>query len=255
MGSGRRHRTATATLATVAVCGGLIAATATAEIAQKDGVRISIAGEMSPAMLPRSGGAPVAVSVSGRITPTVSGALPKLERIELAINSHGRLRTGGIPLCRLGKINPSTTQEAMAACRPSLVGEGRFSADVRIPEQSPFPSDGKVIAFNGKLRGKPAIFAHIYGTEPVPTSYVLPFLITSDQGTYGTVLRASLPAVTGDWGYVTGVSLNLRPRFATASCPAPKGFSGAVFPLMRTSFGFESGLKLTTVLTRSCKVR
>jgi hypothetical protein len=244
---------------TVAVAAGLFAAlmlpSARAEVAQKDGVRVSVAGKLTPWKLPRSGAAPVAVSVSGRIVPTVPGTLPKLEAIEIAINSYGEVETGGIPVCRLGKIDPSTTSEALAACRPSLVGEGSFSADVKIPEQSPFPSKGKVLAFNGKLRGKPALLAHIYGTEPVRTSYVLPFAIEETKGTYGTLLEASLPNVTGEWGFVTGVSLNLQPRFAAASCPAPKGFRGAVFPLMRTTFGFDGGLKLKSVLNRSCRVR
>jgi hypothetical protein len=228
---------------------------ASAEIAQEDGVRVSVAGKMTPTKLPRTGDAPISVSVAGHITAIVPGALPKLEQIAIAINSHGHLKTRGISLCRLGHINPSTTQEALLACRSSLIGEGHFSANVKIPEQSPFPSDGKVLAFNGRLRGQPAIFAHIYGTEPVPTSYVLPFLIKPAHGTYGTVLEASLPHITGEWGYVTGVSLNLQRRFLAAACPAPAGFSGAVFPLLRTSFGFAGGLKLTSTLNRSCKVR
>jgi hypothetical protein len=224
-----------------------------AEVAQKDGVRVSVSGSIAPTKLPRSGSAPVAVSVSGRITPTKKSQLPKLTSIEIALNSHGELQAKGIPVCRLGHIDPSTTRQALLACRPSLVGEGRFSADVRIPEQSPFPSVGKVLAFNGKLNGAPALFAHIYGTEPVPTSYVLSFKIDKAKGTYGTVLKASLPQVTGEWGYVTGVSIDLDRGYASAGCPAPKGFPGVTFPLMRTRFGFEAGLTLTSTLNRSCK--
>jgi hypothetical protein len=233
----------------------LAPSSASAEVAQKRGVRVSVAGKMSPNKLPRSGGAPISVSVAGHITATQPGALPKLERIAIAINSHGRLENRGIPVCRLGHISPSTTSEAQAACRGSLIGEGHFSANVKIPEQSPFPSEGKVLAFNGRLRGQPAIFAHIYGTQPVPTSYVLSFLIEKTQGTYGTVLEASLPGVTGEWGYVTGVSLDLDRGLVSASCPAPAGFPGVVFPLMRTSFGFAGGLTLRSTLTRSCRVR
>lgn len=246
---------AAATLTAAAALGACLAAPAPAEVAQKGGVRVSVTGNMSPTRLPRSGSAPVAVSVAGHITPTKPGALPKLEAISIAINSHGKLATRGIPLCRLGHIDPSTTSEALAACRSSLIGEGRFSADVKIPEQSPFPSLGKVLAFNGKLGGKPALFAHIYGTTPVPTSYVLPFQIEKSHGTYGTILKASLPQATGEWGYVTGLSLNLDPRFLSSGCPAPKGFPGAVFPLMRTSFGFEGGPILNSTLNRSCKVK
>jgi hypothetical protein len=225
------------------------------EVAQEDGVRVSVTGSLAPTKLPRGGSAPIAVSLSGQIKATKATVLPKLSEIEIELNSHGELQSRAFPVCRLGKIDPSTDLEALAACRSSLIGEGHFSADVRIAEQSPFPSEGKVLAFNGKLRGKPAIFAHIYGTEPVPTSYVLPFEIAKTKGTYGTTLTASLPQVTGEWGYVTGVSLDLKRGYARAGCPAPAGFPGASFPLMRTRFSFAGGVALTSTLTRSCKVR
>jgi hypothetical protein len=233
-----------------------------AEVSQKNGVRVSVTGSMSPTALPRNGSAPIAVSVAGKITTTKATALPKLAQISIAINRHGRLDRKGLPLCRYGHISPSTTSEAISACRSSLIGEGSFNADVRIPEQSPFPSLGKVLAFNGRLRGKPAIFAHIYGTKPVPTSYVLPFSITETKGTYGTLLEASLPQVTGEWGYVTGISLKLDREFSShgkrhsylaAGCPAPEGFERAAFPLARTTFAFAGGLSLTSTLNRSCK--
>lgn len=235
-----------------------------AEISQKDGVRVKVSGSMSPTSLPREQAAPIAVSVAARISASKAATFPKLAQIEIAINRHGKLDRAGLPLCRLGHINPSTTQEALTACRPSLIGEGFFTADVRIPEQSPFPSEGKILAFNGRLKGKPAIFAHIYGTRPVPTSYVLPFSIAQGKGTYGTILTTSLPDVTGEWGYVTGISLELdrvfsahgkRRSYLAAACPAPKGFSKATFPLARTTFAFEQGLSLSSTLNRSCSVR
>jgi hypothetical protein len=234
-----------------------------AEVAQKGGVRVSVSAGLAPNELPRSGTAPVAVSFAGQIKPASATAVPQLATLAIAINSHGKLLTNGLPRCRLGHISPSTTAEALQACRSSLVGEGSFSADVRLPEQSPFPSSGKVLAFNARYQGKPAIFAHIYGTEPVPTSYVLPFLIRSTKGTYGTTLEAQLPRVTGEWGFVTGISMRLDRTFSyhgqpqsylSAGCPAPKGFPGVSFPLAKTTFSFEGGLKLSSVLNRSCRV-
>lgn len=237
---------------------------AAAELVQKDHVRVSVTGKLSPTRLPRHGTAPIKVTIGGHITATKAGLLPQLQKVSFAFNRAGRLDFAGIPRCRLGKINPSTTQAALLACGSSLVGEGHFSADVKFPEQSPFPSDGKVLAFNGVLRGRPAIFAHIYGKEPVPTSFVLPLLVHRGKGTFATRLDASLPQATGDWGYVTGLRLRLgrvvtkrgrRHSFLSAGCPAPAGFPGAVFPLVRTTFAFEGATTLTTTLTRSCKAR
>lgn len=239
----------------------LLPSLAPAGVTQKQGVRVSVKGEIAPKRLPRHGTAPVSVSVAGHIAAAGSGSPPQLRTMTIAINRQGHLSSRGIPLCRLGHINPSTTKAALAACGSSLVGEGHFSANVKLPEQSPFPSEGKVLAFNGRLRGKPAIFAHIYGTEPVPTSYVLPFLIKSTTGTYHTVLETSLPQVTGEWGFVTGISIRLDRRFTykghtrsflVAGCPAPAGFGTAVFPLMKTTFSFAGDLSLTDTLNETC---
>lgn len=250
----------TGALATVIALAGV----AGAEVSQKGPVRVSVDVQLAPAKLPRHGGAPVAVSFAGQIGSTSKGGgPPQLSAITLALNSHGTLLTNGLPRCRLGHIDPSTTTEALSACGSSLVGEGHFTADVKLPEQSPFPSQGKVLAFNGRYLGKPAIFAHIYGTEPAPTSYVLPFLITHTSGTYGTALKASLPRVTGEWGFVTGISMKLDRNFVShgqtrsyisAGCPAPKGFPGVSFPLAKTTFAFAGGLKLSSVLVRNCRV-
>lgn len=135
---------------------------------------------------------------------------------------------------------------------------------MRFPEQSPFPSEGKVLAFNGVLRGRPVVFAHIYGTEPVPTSHVLPLEVRHVKGPFDTRLDASLPQATGRWGFVTGLSLKLGRTFTShgkthsflsAGCPVPKGFPGGLFPLVKTSLDFAGGNSLTTTLNRACKVR
>ncbi len=237
------------------------------EIVQRRGVRVSFNGKLTPRALPRHGAAPVGIAIEAKIAATGDGSPPQLRTIAIAINRHGRFTTQGLPVCRLQDIQPSTTVNALAACRASLVGEGHFSANVKLPQQSPFPSAGKVLAFNGRLHGKPAILAHIYGTEPAPTSTVLPFLIDGTDGTYGTygtVLEASLPQATGDWGYVTGLKMTLRRLFEyrgkgrsylSAECPAPPGFPSAVFPLARTSFDFAGGPTLVSTLNRSCKAK
>jgi hypothetical protein len=224
------------------------------EATQKQGVRVTVDGALTPKRLPRRGQAPVSVSVKGEIKALGGAAtLPQLQRLSIAINSAGHLDVAGIPHCRIGHINPSNNQEALAACRSSLIGEGSFSANVVLPEQSPFPSKGKLLAFNGTIGRQPAVFAHIYGTDPLPTSYVFAFRIKQTKGTYGTILETSFPKATGDWGYVTGIELNLDKRFLTAGCPAPKGFTKVVFPLMKTSFQFKGGLNLQNTLTRSCE--
>ena len=144
-----------------------------------------------------------------------------------------------------------------------MVGKGRFRANVVLPEQSPFPSRGEVVAFNGIFHGRHVIFAHVYGTAPLPQSNVLVFELGRTSGQYRTTLTAELPQVAADWGYVSGVSLSLERQFEykgrtrsylSAGCPAPAGFPGTVFPFAKASFGFEDGRILSSTMTRSCGV-
>jgi sugar lactone lactonase YvrE len=259
-GSAHATRAGAADDATASASGGASASV----VEQRRGVRVSFDGKLTPHVLPRHGTAPVGIVVDAQIGATGGEDPPQLRRITIAINRNGRFSSKGLPACRVDQIQPSTTAGALAACRGSLVGEGRFSANVKLPEQSPFPSAGKVLAFNGKVNGNPAILAHIYGTQPAPTSTVLPFLLRDGRGTYGTTLEASLPQATGSWGYVTGLRMSLRRSFSyrghsrsflSAGCPAPAGFPSASFPLAKTSFAFAGNLTLDAVLTRTCKAR
>lgn len=233
-------------------------------VEQRRGVRVGFDGKLTPHVLPRHGTAPVGIVVDAKISATGGQDPPQLRRITIAINRNGHFTSAGLPVCRIDQIQPSTTDGAFAACRGSLVGEGSFSANVKLPQQSPFPSAGKVLAFNGEVNGRPAILAHIYGTQPVPTSTVLTFLLRKSHGTYGTTLEASLPQATGNWGYVTGLRMNLRRRFSyrghsrsflSAGCPAPAGFPSASFPLAKTSFAFADSLTIDAVLSRTCRAR
>lgn len=242
-----------------------LAASVGAEVRRQGTLQVAFAGKIAPRKLPRTGTAPVAVSVAGRIATTDGSAPPQLRTIELAINRHGRLHTKGLPTCRYESIQPATTAEARQACPGAVIGSGRFEADVALPDQSPFPSDGRVVAFNGVRDGKRVIFAHIYGTEPLPTSFTLPFALKQRrQGVYSTVLVARLPLLAARWGYVSAISLTLRRRYRhqgkrrsyiSAGCPAPRGFRGTPFRLARASFGFQGGKTVAITLTRSCAVR
>lgn len=250
-------------LCALALLGSWWGVLARAEVVQKGPLRVAFAGKFTPRALPRHGSAPISVSIGGRISTSGGATPPQLRTISIAINRNGRLDPGSLPACRLRQIQPSTSAGALAACRGSLVGEGSFSADVKLPQQSPFPSRGKVLAFSGKMNGSSVVFAHVFGTDPVPTSYTLPFFIRRSGGTFATTLVASLPQVTSDWGFVTGIDLRLDRRFTdhggrdgylSAACPAPPGFPGAVFPLARASFAFAGGRTLSSVLNRSCTV-
>lgn len=247
-----------AVLAALACLGAL----AQAESVRKGGIQVRFEGKLSPQKLPRSGEAPIKVSVSAKVTSAGATVPPPMRQISIAINRYGHLDPTGLPVCQLEQIQPATTDDALTACRGSLIGEGRFLANVS--GHAPFPADGKIYAFNGKIGGRPAILAHVYGTKPGPASYTLAFLISKSKGTFGTTLEAKLPPVEPDSGYITAIYLTLGKTFSaggkkrsyiSASCPAPKGFPGASFPFAKAAVGFQGGPTLATTLIRSCKAK
>lgn len=257
MGSKARFLFFLSVLASLGALGGL----AEAEVVQKGDVRVKFDGELAPKALPRAGEAPVKISVGATVTALKPSDPPRLRRISIAINSAGKFAPGALPTCTVRDIQPSTTQNALKACGSSLVGTGKFAAKVLLPQQASFPAGGKLYAFSGRYEGHPAILAHVYGTEPVPTSFTLPFVMTTRKGQLGTVLTASLTEAAGKAGYITELSLDLdgssgsgKAPYLSANCPAPKGFGAANFAFAKATFDFGKA-KIDSTLTRNCQVR
>lgn len=241
-----------------------LASLAQAEVVQSGSIRVKFSGAIVPHRLPRHRNAPIKVSVGTKIVPLKKKVAPQLRRLEIAINKNGVLDPTGLPVCPLDVLQPSTTTDALRNCRRSLVGEGLFEAKVLLKGQASFPSKGKLYAFNSRIHGRPAILAHVYGTQPAPVSFTLVFEVHKSKSTLGTVLAASFPDVTNGSGYVTGLSMTLGKSFSfrghlhsyfSASCPAPKGFSRVSFPFARATLAFTGGKKVSKTLTRSCGAR
>jgi hypothetical protein len=235
------------------------------ELAQRGTLRVAVDGRLSPSRLPRKGTAPIAVSVSGRISTTDASPPPQLKSIRIELNRHGQLDYEGLPTCRYSQIQPASSARALAACRGALVGKGSFEANIVLSGQEPYATEGRLLVFNGEKGGKPVLYGQIYAPRPFATSFVIVFTISKiAKGTYGTALSADLPKALGSWGYVTAIQMRLARRFRherqshsyiSAGCPAPEGFSRVSFPLARTSFRFQGAGQVSSVLSRECGVR
>jgi len=234
-------------------------------ITQKGTLRVDVSGKMAPKRLPREGAAPISVSVGGEISTTDKSPPPQLKRMRIELNKEGRLDAEGLPVCVYDAIQPGSSSRALSACRSSQVGEGSFTADITLSGQEPYPTKGKLLVFNGKEKGKPVLYGHIYAPKPFATSFVIVFRVQRlGKGTYGTALDAPLPAAMDAWGRLTSLQMTLQHRyshngtahsFLSAGCPAPRGFTAAVFPLARTEFSFDGGKKLRSTLMSQCRVR
>ncbi|HEX5762183.1 MAG TPA: NHL repeat-containing protein [Solirubrobacterales bacterium] len=260
--SGGGGEPAAATAATPAAAGGPASAS---EIAQKGSLRVDVQGSFSPRRLPRTQDAPISVSVGWRVASTDGAQPPKLKALRIEINRAGHLDLTGLPTCPYAKIQPASTARALANCRPALVGRGSFSALVTLGEQESYLARGQMLIFNGRQGKRPVLWAQIYSAAPFASSFVIPFgLSTAGRGRYGSVLAATLPASLRAWGSIVEVQMRLSRRFRhrgerrsflSASCPAPEGFTRAIFPLARASFAFVGGQRLSSTLTRSCATR
>lgn len=257
-----RHRLAIPVLLALAVLLG--AAVARGELSQKGNLRISFDGGFAPRSLPRDRLAPVTLSVEGSIGTTDGSRPPALRELVVEINRHGRLSTRGLPTCSTPLLQSTTSEAALARCRPALIGEGSFTAAVESGGEL-IPAGGRILAFNGTFRGNPAMILHFYTAVPARVTLILPLTISHQpNGQFGTVLTTRIPNLAAGLASITKLKLKIgreyafrgqRFSFISASCAAPSGFPGAIFSFARGNFHFADGRTIVTKLTRDCRVR
>jgi hypothetical protein len=254
------------TLAALAVLAALLGAVvARADSVAGNNVRIGFRAWILPKELPRADPSAVSLHLSGRVHP-IGGRRPSaLERVTIQINRHAVFSTRGLPRCRRGRLTATRTRKAIAVCGAALIGRGRFRSHIDIPEQTPFPAIGRVLAFNSTLHGRRAVALQISGIDPVPTTTVLVARLTGSgrtPGQFGSELTIRMPRIGDEWGYVTGFDLTLHRRYryrgramsvVKASCPAPAGFDRVPFRAARGTFELADGQVLTRTLSGSCR--
>jgi hypothetical protein len=242
-----------------------LAAAALATVVQEGTLRVSIATQVKPFKLPRTEPAPIDVFIAGHISTTTGALPPQLEQMTVLINRHGEIDPTAVPACPLVAIRPSTTAQALARCGSALVGSGHFWASVVVSEQRPYHTTGRLLVFNGRLHGQPALLAQIYTSQPFPSSFVVPFTIRHiDGGRYGTELSAQLSQSLGEWGFVNRIKMTIgrsaeasgsERSYLNAACPAPGKSKTTAFPLALATFGFAGGQSLSATVSKSCGVK
>jgi hypothetical protein len=187
-----------------------------------------------------------------------------LQRLSVEVNRHGLLQSKGLPACPISRLQPASTERALANCADAVIGSGQFWAHIVLPDQGAYGTRGRLLIFNGKREGKPVLLTHIFTSNPFFSSFVLIFAIKRlNKGIYGTELSASLPEALGSWGYVDRIKLTLKRKYTykgkelsyfNSACPSPKGVKRIVFPLARATFDFAEGLSLSAKVEKACAV-
>lgn len=238
---------------------------ARAEVEQQGDVIVSFGGGISPHALPRTGVAPVAVTIDSDFKSSEGiDPPPQLRTIAVGINHRGKIFDRGLPSCRVSEIQPATIGAAKRLCGNAIVGSGHIRVRVRLTNQLPFTFKGPVLVFHAKRDGgQRHLLAQVYGSKP-PSAFVLNFKIVEKPGEFGTVIKTSLPQSASKWAYVTHFDMTLQRiytyrgkqrSYVSAGCAAPPGFPGAVYAFARAEFGFAEEESVTTTLVRDCAVR
>ena len=242
---------------------GCLASLAQGERVQRGNLIVTLDGRFAPLTLPRDRPAPVSVRLDAGLRTADGSVLPRVTRVELGIPGQGVITTRGLPTCAPRRLRDATTEKALEACRPALIGRGRMLAQVKIPHQAPFAVRAQLLAFNGWVDGQRAVIVHGVSTEP-PTSVVLPFLFRLRPGRFGTVLVAHLPRTLGPWPRFARFQMNLSRRYVhrgrelsyiSASCPIPKRFTAGFFSFAKATFTLAGGRQVSTGIARSCRAR
>lgn len=237
----------------------------TAAVVQEGDVRVTFLSQIAPYRLPRTEPAPISVFVSGHVESTHGGTPPQLKRMKIEVNRHGLLKARGLPVCRIAAIRTATSRRAFETCGRASIGSGRFWAHIVLADQPPYETHGRLLIFNGREGSRSMVLAHIFTSNPFPSSFVVPFTVSHiSSGTYGTLLTAPLPQALGDWGYVDRIKLNLKRKYRfggrelsyfNAACPALAGTDRTLFRLARSTFYFEGRKPLTVAVDKACGVR
>lgn len=258
---GMRRRLAT--LALLLVTTGSLAAGAHAEVVQSGDVRVNFHADFSPVALPRETAAPITVEVGGKITTTDGSHPPALRQMRVELNSAGKVESEGLPVCTASLLQSTNTATASSLCGKARVGTGTFQAQVALSGK-PIVVNGRALVFNGTVGGRAGMLIHIYISNPVRVTLVIPIKISHQKGQFGTVLTTNVPSLAGGYGSITDLQLKIgrnysykgkRRSYLSAACAAPSGFPGAPFSFARGTFTFSAGHTLHTTLTRNCKVR
>lgn len=242
----------------------ILSASAGAERSQRGNLIVALDGGISPRTLPRHRRVPVKVRLAGGVLTSDRSPVPRVNWIRLEFAWRGVIDTHGLAVCPQGRLANRFSREALQACGPALVGHGSLYAEIFVPSQRPFGVQAHLLAFNGRTNaGRPAILIHAFSRSP-PISFVIPFSIHHQRGSFNTVLMTTIRRSVGPWPHVASFHVVISRTFArrgkrrsylSASCPTPRNFTAGFLSFARATYTFAGGDHLTTEAVRSCRAR
>jgi hypothetical protein len=253
-GSSKRAKIATLGLCVFAL-GALGVSAAGGEIVREGNLIVSIDGGITPTKLPRKTPAPITLKLKGSVKSADGTHVPALKTLSLQFDKAGHIYTLGLATCTTGQLQSTLTAQAKQACGDALVGSGKVSAEIALPEQAPFTASGPLLIFNGAPKGgKPVLIFHVHANVPAPTTFVTTAVISPAHGKYGTSTLVDIPTIVGGQGSLTSFEAKIgktwtykgeKKSLLLASCP-----TGQL--IAHGEFAFADGTKLSGNVARPC---
>lgn len=188
-------------------------------------VEVEYNGGFSPKVLSKTKPTPITFNVAAKIRsldPTEPEPHPPaLREFLIEGDKHGSIDVKGIPTCKSGQIQSTTSDAARKACGKALIGSGRTDVEIKFPEQPAIHVQSELLAFNGGFKGGvTTLFIHAYLTAPVTAAVVTTVKIKKiHKGRYGLLSTAAVPKIAGGSGSVTFFTLTLNKGIISATCP------------------------------------
>src|SRR3954451_7015365 len=218
-----------ASLLALAALAALLISQASADTVRVGNLKITIEGGFTPTKLPKHTPAPITLNVKGDLKTEDGSHPPALQTLDVLFDKNGHLNTKGLATCTAAKLQSTLTAQAKASCPQALVGTGKVSAEIALPEQAPFTASGPLLIFNGAPKGgKQVLIFHVYAHVPAPTTFVTTALISKHSGKYGTEAEVTIPTIVGGQGSLTSFTATLKKSWTykgrkenllLASCP------------------------------------
>lgn len=226
MRNGRGAKRLTAVMAVIAlaalVAGGTVIAKPVKTVVGE--IETEFDGGFSPKALPKKGKAPITFFLWGKIRKIDGKHPPAMREFVLEGDKNVEIDVKGLPTCKSGQIQATTTAAARKACGPAIVGAGTTEAEVQFPEQPPIDIKSELLAFNGGFRGGvTTLYIHAFLTAPVTAAIVTTVKVKNvRKGRYGTESIATIPKIAGGSGSVTYFKLNFEKGLLRGGCPDGK---------------------------------
>lgn len=166
---------------------------AQAATVSKPGFTATVGATVAPTRLPRTGGAPVTLTLDGTTSRAETATPTILHAIGLHLDRQLTIDTEGLPACTASEVEHLLPARARRKCGQALIGSGSGAETLAFPEQAPREISYTALLFNTRISGRSEVLVYIYRSVPVPEFGVYPL------GT-GRRLVFHFPVVWGEGG-------------------------------------------------------